>query len=153
VTDERDAVEDLSPELVRQFLDDELNRTTISVWNALRFFAPHLSEESGRNLASVIARQQMAEIPKIFAGMLDTDQIAKYPSLQMTVTDQKGNHVVMECPKRFERITDLGVAAQTAVLYAILHSPEARAILKAFGFSYTFAQTARNPRGSIILNG
>lgn len=140
-------------EVLLQFMKDELNRTYASIASALHAFAPHLTEESAAQLSAVIAKQQIHDVPEIFAGMLQTDMVAKYPTLLMTVTDRHKNTVVMESPKRFERITDVSVAAQTAVMYAILHSPEARAILKAFGFDYAFAQSAKNPRGSIILNG
>lgn len=143
-----------TPEELQRMLQQQFNAVWIEVLSVLSAFAPHLSEQEAKQLAQRVAAEQMDQkaIPLIIRSMIDRDAASKHPTLHLFVQDAKGLKVDMKAPKRLEEIKDLTTAAQSAVLLAFLLAPGARAVLRAFGFHYTLAQSQTPAGGRVILS-
>ncbi len=148
------AAQEITPEQFQQLMQAQFRGLVMEVVQVLHLFAPHVPEADAVRLAQIVAKEQMDQsaVPLIIQSMVDPDSIAKHPTLHLYVSDQKKGQVEMKTPKRFEQIRDLHVAAQAALALAFVLCPQARAVLRAFGFSYRFAASQTPAGGRIVLS-
>jgi len=149
-----EAAPGLTQEQFHQMLNARFTQIVSEVVGALHVFAPHVPHEAAIRLGETMAREQMDgdKLPQVTHSIADPDQVAKYPTLYLWIADGKNGVVMMKGPKRLERVHDLQAVAHSAVILAFILSPAARAVLRAFGFTYTFVASSDPPGGKIILN-
>lgn len=119
----------------------------------LQVFAPHLQPDVAMQLAQSCVSEQVGPITtEIIPSLIVSDAVAKYPTLIVRIGRQGAEiKVDVKAAKRLDRVNDPGAAAQTGLLLALLLSPAARAVLKAFGWHYHFMASPENLAGGIIL--
>lgn len=151
---EEEALDELTPEQLQQMVQTRYQQLVGEVLGALAVFAPHVPQDAAMRLGEMIAREQMDgdKLPTVIQSMVDPDLVAKHPTLFLNITDGKKQRVSMRGPKRLEHTHDLSAVAHSVVILAFILSPAARAVLRAFGFNYTFAASSDPPAGKIILN-
>lgn len=159
-SDERDDLDDdaegpsLTAEGMRALIEQRMAITASQVMGILQLLAPHVPADVALQIAQGTAQEQFGPImQEILPTLADPDAVAKHPTLIVRV-GKPGEDLaaVVKSPKRLERVSDCGVAAQSAMVLALVLCPEARAILRAFGFTYAFMQSAEAPGGQIILS-
>lgn len=139
-------------QFMEQLLQAQFQAIVGEVLGILGAFAPHLSEQQAMQFAQGAAKEQMdqSQIPMIIRSMIDGSS-QTHPTIHLYVGDDKGK-VEMKAPKRLEQVRDLQTVAQSIVLLAFVLSPGARAVLRAFGFRYTLAQS-KTPAGGLVISG
>lgn len=147
-----DAEREPTPEEIQAQFQHRVNIMFAEILAALQVWAPQLTQDEAMEVAQRMVKEQLEGIPQILQGTVVPDQVAKYPTLQITIVNRVSKVAVnMQASKRFEHIADPQAAALSACMFALLKSPEARALLRAFGFDYTFAQTPQPAAGKIII--
>lgn len=143
-----------TPDEIRTMLESQANVMLSQTLGALAAFAPHLTPDQMLDLAKSTVDEQLGPISgEIMPSMLFPDAITKHPTIILRLGRGKEDiKVDVKAAKRLERVSDPGAAAQAGLLLALLTSPSARAVLKAFGWQYQFMQTAEQVGGSIILH-
>lgn len=132
-----------------------LHAATEKICEVLAYLAPHVPDEAAIQLAMNCAAEQMGSIPMhVMPTIFDEEQRKQFPTFLATIKKQGDDNVaaVVKAPKSLEKVVDPGHAIQSAMIFALLLTPAARALLRAYGFEITFAQSAEAPAGQIILS-
>lgn len=132
-----------------------LHAATEKICEVLAYLAPHIPDEAAIELAMNCAAEQMGSIPiHIMPTIFDETERAKYPTFFASIKKQGDENVaaVVKAPKSLEKVIDPGHAIQSAMIFALLLTPAARALLRAYGFEITFGQSPEAPAGQIILS-
>lgn len=121
--------------------------------------AEHLTEPEVMELANIVVQEQLGAVGQEILPTVLAEGHPKrltHPTLVMRVHngqpgDESSIPIDVKAPKSLKGVTDPGVALQSVAMIALLLNPALRGVLKAWGFSYAFAQTTEAPRGSIIV--
>lgn len=142
----------MSPEDLQMLLLQQFEVLAHEIAGITKLFAPHLTDDDIWKLAQSVAKEQLDQkqgLPLVLNGMTDPTAVQVYPTLHLYFTFQ-GKRVEMQAPKRLDGIADPIAAGQSAVMLAFLLAPGARAVLRAYGFQYHFAQSKKPVSGKII---
>lgn len=122
---------------------------------ALQQFAS-LDDQQAIALANSTAAEQFEILSKIIPTlMVGSEFVASHPTISILVRNTETNvQGVFEARKSAAGTTDPGLALHSALVFALLVSPHARAVLKANGFDYKFMQTTKNIEepGKILID-
>lgn len=152
VTDQPpDVVPPFTAEAFQELLQQQFHAIASEVFGILAAFAPHLDQQQAQQFAMSAAKEQLDQdkIPAIIRSMID-ESVRTHPTICLFVGDAKGK-MEMKAPKRLDQIRDLKTAAQSAMILAFLLAPGARAVFRAFGFRYHFAQS-NAPAGGLVIS-
>lgn len=132
-----------------------LQAATENICEVLAHLAPHLPDDAAIELAMNCAAEQMGAIPMgVMPTIFDETMRAKFPTFFASIKKQgdEDRAAVVKAAKSLEKVIDPGHAIQTAMIFALLLTPAARALLRAYGFEVTFGQSPEAPAGQIILS-
>lgn len=132
-----------------------LQAVTEKICETLAYLAPHVPDDAAIELAMQCAAEQMGAIPmQVLPTIFDEKTRAQYPTFFAAVkkAGEEDPAAVVKAAKSLEKVTDPGHALQTVMVFALLHTPAARALLRAYGFEITFGQTSEAPAGQIVLS-
>jgi hypothetical protein len=143
-------------EQMQQMVQQALEMTAVQTSAILEQLAPHLNDELRAELGGIVAQEQFGPIDQQILPTLFGPMAESHPTLVCLISEAKkkgdeARQVQLRAPKSLNDVADPQTAAQSAVLIALLLCPPARALLKAFGFSYQFAQSDAAAEGKIIM--
>jgi hypothetical protein len=108
-------------------------------------FCPNMDEQAVLRLAAegLAEQTQIHEqiMPTLMAG---NDFLKSHPALRLAVKGPNGKEGAVIGPKRLEDVDDAQPAVTQAMLVALLLTPSARMVLKAWGFQIGFEQVAQD---------
>jgi hypothetical protein len=141
---------DLTPE--QQAAYDQGVLVIRQIAEAILPFAPEMTEAQLSGLAIGALEEQQKVMHEIFPTLFG-EQAHHYPSIQVLIKGPNGMEGAVTAPKRLEGVEDPQPGLQWAFMQALLLSPSVRAILRVWGFTYSFAQVQADvskPTGIIV---
>lgn len=121
-----------------------LQALALSIGEYLQQCVQGLSDEATINLALRVASEQLNEVDTKISPSLDGELAEKYPTLVVSLhhrTDPE-MQVTVSALKRIASDSALGDVITNAMVVSLLNAPHIRARLRAYGFVYSFAQSA-----------
>lgn len=110
-------------------------------------FCPNLDEAALLQLAAEgLAEQQEIHEKVMPTFMAGTEAVTRYPTIRVSVQAPNGVSGTVAGPKRLEGVDDPQPAITQALLVALMLTPSVRAVLKAWGFKYSFEQSMQDLR-------
>lgn len=110
---------------------------------------PGLADNVVADLALLAAHEQLRIDREIFPTFFD-ERAKSHPTLVMGIFRSNAAELgaTVKATKLIDTDVEVGSAVHTAMVHAILSTPYVRAMLRACGFAYTFAQSAEQPQSA-----
>lgn len=131
---------ELTQEEVMQWTIENMGRDVI----AMLSMYSNLDDEQKLQHAQAAVNEQLQVMDQIIPTLINAEQVKSHPTLMIKVRGPKGVTGVFEASKTLHGVEDPGRGIATALTLALLHSPGIRALLRVYGFDYTFMQSAKN---------